>query len=182
MKAHTYTKREIQIIKTKKPLSISCEEYLSIFHKAFCRNQIHILTHLWDIYPDMAKEVSSDEFEETHGDPADRESCCRFPILLPTMRCTQARIMDMVAYLLGKEEAPEEYIKRLHELVPFRLVFNYFLDEYVADFYAEPLWENYFLGLAELRRVLELRSIKSLDELIIRASDYFECLSPYFTV
>lgn len=178
MKAHTYTKRELQIIRTKKPLSISCEEYLSIYHKSFCRNKIEILNHLTDIYPDMLKLVISDEFQEKHGDPADMEGCCRFPVLLPTTRYTQARVMDMVAYLLGKLKAPHGYAKQLCDLVPFRLVFNYFTDEYVADFCAVPLWEDYFLGRAELRRVLERRSIRSLDELVVRAADYYEQLSP----
>jgi|GEM_PF-983504 len=182
MKAHTYTKRELQIIRTKKPLPISCEEYLSIYHKSFCRNKIEILNHLTDIYPDMSELVFSDEFEETHGDPADMEGSCRFPVLLPTTRYTQARVMDMVAYLLGKVEAPNGYAKQLQNFVPFRLVFNYFTDEYVADFCAVPLWENYFLGQAELRRVLELRSIRSLDELVIRASDYFERLLPHHLI
>lgn len=179
MKAHTYTKRELQIIRTKKPLSISCEEYLTIYHKAYCRDRIQTMNHLADIYPDMSELVFSDEFQENHIDPADLESGCRFPILLTTTRYTQARVMDMVAYLLGKVEAPKGYAKLLRELVPFRLVFNYFTDEYVADFRAAPLWENYFLGRAELRRVLELRSIRSLEELVVRACDYFERLSPH---
>ena len=182
MKAHTYTKRELQVIKTATPLSITCEEYLAIYHKAFCRDKIQTLNHLADIYPEMAVLVFSDEFQENHGDPADMEGGCLHPVLLETTRYTQARVMDMVAYLLGKVEAPEEYAGRLRELVPFRLVFNYFTDEYVADFHAAPLWENYFLGRAELRRVLEIRSIKSLDELVVRASDYFERLSPFSPV
>lgn len=136
------------------------------------------MNHLADIYPDMSELVFSDEFQENHGDPADWESVCRFPILLPTTRYTQARIMNMVAYLLGQVEAPKGYTKQLCELVPFRLVFNYFTDEYVADFRAGPLWENYFLGRSELRHVLELRSIGSLEELVIRACDYFERLLP----
>lgn len=179
MKAYTYTKRELQIIRTKKPLPISCEEYLSIYHKSFCRDKIKILDHLADTYPAMTEEVFSSEFEETHGDPADMDGGCRFPILLLTTRCTQGRVMDMTAYLLGRMDAPQGYAKQLRELVPFRLVFNYFTSEYVADFFAVPLWNNYFLGQAELRRVLELRSIRSLEELVERASDYFECLSPY---
>lgn len=179
MKAHTYTKRELQIIRTKKPLAISCEEYLAIYHKAYCRDRIQTMNHLCGIYPEIAQEVISEEFEETHGDPADMEGCYRHPVLLETTRYTQARIMDMVAYLLGNLEAPKGYAKLLHELVPFRLVFNYFTDEYVADFRAAPLWENYFLGRAELRRVLELRSIRSLEELVVRACDYFERLSPH---
>lgn len=182
MKANTYTKRELHIVRSKKPLSITCEEYLAIYHKAFCRDEIQTLNHLADTYPAMVVLVISDEFEETHGDPADMEGCCPHPVLLETTRYTQARVMDMVAYLLGKVEAPEEYARRLRELVPFRLVFNYFTDEYLADFYAAPLWENYFLGRAELRRVLEIRLIKSLDELVVRASDYFERLSPFSTV
>ena len=86
MKAHTYTKRERRVIRTKKPLPISCEEYLAIFHKAFCRDEIEILTHLWDTYPGIAMEVISDEFQETHGDPADMECCCPHPVLLETTR------------------------------------------------------------------------------------------------
>lgn len=179
MKASTYTKRELQVITTGTPLPISCEDYLAIYHKAFCRDEIQTLNHLADVYPDMAVLVFSDEFQETHGDPADMEGCCRHPVLLETTRYTQARVMDMTAYLLGKVYAPKMYSKRLCELVSYRLVFNYFTDEYVEDFLAAPLWEIYFLGQAELRRVLEKRSIRSLEELMVRACDYFERLSPY---
>lgn len=160
-------------------MPITCEEYLSIYHKSYCRNKIEVVNHLADIYPDMTVQVFSSEFEKTHGDPADREGCCPFPILLPTTRYTQGRVMDMVAYLLGQMEAPQEYAKQLCKQVPFRQVFNYFTDEYVADYCAEPLWEDFFLGQPKLHRVLELRSIGSLDELVVRAVDYFERLSPW---
>lgn len=177
MKAYTYTKRELQIIRTKKPLPISGEEYLSIYHKSLFRNKIQILNRLAVTYPDMTEAVFSYEFEKTHSDPADMEDCCRFPVLLPTMRYTKGKVMDMTAYLLGLVDAPQSYEKQLRELVPFQLVFNYLTYEYVADFYAVPLWDNYFLGLTELYRALKQRSIRSLEELVELASSYFERLS-----
>lgn len=176
MKEHTYTKRELQIIRTKKSLPISCEEFLSIYQKAFCRDKIQTLNHMEDLYPDISELVFSDEFQEKHRDPADWESCCLFPVLLPTTRYTQARVMDMVAYLLGEVDAPKGYAEQLRKLVPFQLVFNYVSNKYVKNFYAAPLWDNYFMGRTELRRVLEARSIRSLEELVQRASDYFELL------
>lgn len=179
MKAQTYTKRELHIIRSEKPLSITCEDYLALYHKAFCRDEIQTLNHLANVYPDMAVLVFSDEFQESHGNPADMEDCYQHPVLLDTTRYTQARVLDMVAYLLGRTKAPVKYARQLHELVPFRLVFNYFTDQYVADFLAVPLWEIYFSGRAELRRVLEKRSIKSLEELVVRACDYFEPVSPH---
>ena len=115
-----------------------------------CVIESDILNHLADIYPDMTVQVFSSEFEETHGDPADREGCCPFPVLLTTTRYTQGRIMDMVAYLLGQAEAPQEYAKQLCKLVPFRLVFNYFTDEYVADFCAVPLIDGMYTYTSEI--------------------------------
>lgn len=85
--------------------------------------------------------------------------------------------MNVVAYLLEKTTAPETYICQLIQQVPYRLVFNYFTDEYVKDFYTEKLWENFFFGAGELYRSIQSYSIRSLEELMVRASEYFEHLT-----
>lgn len=178
MKTYTYTKREISIIRRKKPISILDEEFLSIYHKAYCRGRIEVLHHMCDLYPEIAEKVSSNEFQAKIHDPADQEDCYRYPIVINTTRFTQARIMNMVAYLHGQTNAPDAYIEQLLTLVPYREVFNFITEEYVKDFLAAPLWENYFLGVEDLQHAVRQRSIKSLEELVDRASEFFERLIP----
>lgn len=178
MKNYTYTKRELSIIRRKDPLDISNEEFLSICRKAFCRNSISTLKHMHNVYPGIASEVTSEKFIKNTHDPADEEANYQFPILILTTRFTQARIMNIVAYLLGKTVAPKTYITQLSELIPYRLVFNYFTDEYVKDFLTEPLWNDFFLKQEELRRAINMYLISCLQELVIRASEYFEKLVP----
>lgn len=80
----------------------------------------------------------------------------------------------MTAYLLGRRSWTKEYQRSLSRLVPYRLVFHYGLDEYVKDYDADALWENYFKGLGELARMIERRGISDLAELEYRAAEYFE--------
>lgn len=178
MNTYTYTKRELSIIRRKKPLSISNEEFLAIYHKAYYRERIQTLQHMCDLYPEIAEEVSSSAYQAKRHDPADQEHRYRYPIVINTTRFTQARIMNMVAYLHGQMNAPVAYINLLHTQVPYREVFNFITEEYVKDYLTVPLWENYFLGVDNLRHAVQHRSINSLGELVARASEFFERLVP----
>lgn len=174
MGTYTYTKREMQIIKRKQPMDITDEEFLAVYNKAYHRNHIKYIMHLGEVYPDIEEWVFSYEFEEQHNDPADRENIYMFPILCQSGRNTEGRIRNMTAYLLGKLDWTSEFRKRLYALVPYRLDYNYWLEEYVKNYEAVPLWEDYFKGHEELSHMIELHSISSLDELEYRASEYFE--------
>lgn len=174
MKKCSYTEREAKILKSEKPIPITDEEFLAIYHKAFQRDHLHYIKHLGNIYPDIEDRVFSDEFAEKHNDPADRECNYRFPILCPSDRYTVGRIRNMTAYLLGTVDWTLTYRKRLLSLVPSRLVFNYWLDEYVEDYDAVSLWEVYFKGTKKLAQMIEHRGITSLGELEYRTMEYFE--------
>lgn len=72
MKRFIYTKREVQIIRTKKTIAITDEEFLALFHKAFLRHKIEHINHLGNVYPEIELRVFSDDFIATHNNPADR--------------------------------------------------------------------------------------------------------------
>lgn len=179
MKRFIYTKREVQIIRTKKPIAITDEEFLALFHKAFLRHKIEHINHLGNVYPEIERRVFSDDFIATHNNPADREDSYLYPILCPGNRNTETRIKDMVYYLTGRTEWKQSFLRQLHT-VPYRLVFNYWLDEYVRDYMTVQLWENFFKGQDELSKIIEKRRISNFEELTYRTIDYFENLIPAF--
>lgn len=169
-----YTKREVQIIETKRPIEILDEEFLALYRKAYLRDKIEHIKHLGEVYPEIETRVFSDDFIASHNDPADREEIYPHPILCPANRNTEARIKDMVCYLTGRTEWTKSLLCQLRSDVPYRLVFNYWLDEYVKDYVTEQLWEQFFLGQKELERIIKLREISSFDELTYRAMFYFD--------
>lgn len=174
MKRCIYTKREVQIIQTKRPLAITDQEFLALYHKAFLRDKISHINHLGDVYPEIESRVFSDDFIAAHNNPADREDYYPHPILCPANRNTEARIKDMVCYLTGRTDWPKSYRCQLRTVVPYRLVFNYWLDKFVRDYAADPLWESFFLGQEELSRIITLRKISGFDELTYRTMVYFD--------
>ena len=174
MKKCSYTQREAEILKSGKPMNIADEEFLSIFHKAFHRNQIQYINHMGKVYPEIENRVFSDEFIDKHNKPADRECDYLFPVLCPSDRYTVGKIRNMTAYLLGTLDWTLEFRRRLLSLVPYRLVFNYWLDEYVNDYDAVSLWEVYFMGSEKLSQIIIRRGISGLAELEYRAAEYFE--------
>ena len=88
---------------------------------------------------------------------------------------TERRILDMVAYLFCRENAPKEFRVQLHRAaLPAKEVFNHYLDRYQKDYDRDELWENFFLRLPELRQIIRRRRIGSLMELEYRAAKYFE--------
>ena len=174
MKRYRYTEREAQIIQSQQPMPISNEDFLSLYHKAFMRDDIKHINHLGKVYPEIESRVFSDEFMNRHCDPADREYLYPHPILCPTNRYTIGRIKDIVCYLTGGSDWSNSFRKQLCATVPYRLVFNYWLDEYVKDYDVNALWEAFCLGQEELSSVLELRRISSLDVLAYRAREYYD--------
>lgn len=173
-----YTKREMQIIQTKRAIAITDEEFLALHHKAFQRDKVEDIIHLGNLYPEIESRVCSDEFIAAHNNPADRENSYPHPILCPANRNTEARIKDMVCYLTGRTEWTKSLRHQLCTIVPYRLVFNYWLDEYVKDYMTAQLWENFFLGQKELSEIIEKRRISCFEEFTYRAVNYFENLPP----
>ena len=94
--------------------------------------------------------------------------------LIDSRRMTQNRVLDMVAYLFGKHEAPDKYKQILMDKIAYQDIFNYQLERYQQDYDKTALWDCFFMGLPELRYIIEQRRIQNLDELIYRASSYFE--------
>ena len=175
MKFLRFSEREREILIQKGKTSVSDEEFLALYQKIYSygKDQIELLWRLGDAYPEILERVADKSFAMRHHNPADWEEGYRFPITLPTDRYTEARILDMVAYLLNRWRAPEAY-RSLLDSLPSRQVFNYVLMEYVNAFEPEPLWENFFLKELELTRIIKARSINSLEELAFRAAEYFE--------
>ena len=178
MKRYTYTEREVQIITSKRPLEISNEEFLALYSKAYRRDKIEDITHIGNVYPEIEDRVFSSEFMKKHDHPADYEDRYLRPIFCPADRNTEGRIRDMVCYLTSSLDWSKAMQQRLRTTVPYRLVFNYWLDEYVRDYEPAALWESFFTGQKELARILALRGIPSLDMLVYRTVDYFERYAP----
>lgn len=173
MNGHIYTKREMRIIGAADCPHITDEEFLSLFNKAVRLEDAEVISRLYDQYQDVARRVFSPEFEDRHRDIADMEYLCCFPILIMTKRNTSRRIMNIVAYLIGKTDVPEGYMERLQK-IPYRLAYNYLTAEYVEDYLEKPLWDQFFIGDERLRHLIETRSIKDLEELFERSAAYFE--------
>lgn len=174
MNQYIYTKREVQILKALSPLAITDEEFLALCHKAYRHDRMKHFRYLVDTYPDISDRVFSIDFMDQHKNTADREANYLYPILCPSNRHTEGRIKNMVCYLTGGLEWSESMQQTLYESVPYRLVFNYVIDEYVKDFDADALWDVFFLGQTQLSHMLHLRSIFSLDVLVYRAAEYFD--------
>ncbi|MDL2301020.1 hypothetical protein LJC58_01550 [Lachnospiraceae bacterium OttesenSCG-928-D06] len=133
-----------------------------------------MLNYLYDRYPEVAKQAADASIIEERSDPADKEGFCRFPILIDTRRMTEARIANMISFLIGKLEAPKHYMDLLQAKVLYQEVFNYMTNRYQRAYEPDSLWNTFFLGQEDLRSVIERRRINSLDELVYRASEYFE--------
>lgn len=174
-KMPSYTKREKRIIQAEHTLAISQSEFHILISKALVRGESQTACDLLHKYPNIASDIFG---ETTINDPADREEFYPYPILIPTTRYTYKRIMNMVAYLLGKFDAPQQYGIQLSKLIPYRLVFNTYTESFVKDFDADLLWKKFFLELPTLNNIIHLRAIQSLEELADRAADYF---NPYGT-
>lgn len=174
MRRYAYTEREVLILTSKEPLEISDEEFLALYHKAHHRNSINFLKHLNHVYPEISDRVFSYDFIKNHLFTVDLEENYIYPILCPVNRTTEGRICNMVSYLTGKMRWPQSMRNRLYTTVPYRQVYNYYLDRYVKDFETEPLWEVFFLGQPELAQVIEKRRISSYEELVYRTMNYFD--------
>lgn len=160
--------------KYEKATDIRVEDFLLYYTKAYKRANIQALTQLHKQFPEAAALAFDEDYLDSLSDPADYEYQYRHPILIDSKRMTQNRVLDMVAYLLGKHEAPDKYKQILKDRISFYDVFNYQLERYQRDYDKTDLWACFFMGLPEIRYIIEQRHIQSLDELIYRASSYFE--------
>lgn len=154
--------------------NIRVEDFLLYYTKAYKRTNIKALTQLHEQFPEAAELAFDEDYLDSLSDPADYEYQYRHPILIDSKRMTQNRVLDMVAYLFGKHEAPDKYKQILSDRIAYHEVFNYQLERYQRDYDKTALWDCFFMGLPELRYIIEQRRIQSLDELIYRASSYFE--------
>lgn len=149
------------------------EDFMLYQRIAYQRGNINAMNQLTLLYPDLAEkqndaalmgDVRTDDWGETWIHPSTSGSS----------RMTSRHVLDMVAYLLGRENAPRTYRQRLKEAgLLHRTIFNYALDRYQQDYDREALWRDYFLAQPELRQILEHRRIGSLGELEYRTSEYF---------
>lgn len=154
--------------------TIKIEDFLLYYTKAYRRDNIKALAQLHEQFPEVAELAFDEDYLESLSDPADYEYQYRHPILIESKRMTQSRVLDMVAYLVGRHEAPDKYKHILTDRIVSRDVFNYQLERYQRDYDKIILWNCFFMGLPELHYIIEQRRIHSLDELIYRASSYFE--------
>ncbi len=154
--------------------NVRVEDFLIYYTKAYKRTNIKALTQLHEQFPEVAELAFDEDYLDSLSDPADYEYRYRHPIRIDSKRMTQNRVLDMVAYLLGKHEAPDKYKQILADRIAYRDVFNYQLERYQRDYDKTALWDCFFMGLPELRYIIGQRRIQNLDELIYRASSYFE--------
>ena len=152
---------------------ITEEEFLFLYNKAAGRGDSEVISLLYDRYPEITARVFCPEFEDRHRNLADMEYLCPYPVVIVSGRYTPGRVGNMVTYLTGTAEMPKAYRERLRS-IPYRRVYNYVTAEYVEAYLAEPLWERFFVGDEGLKRVLECRSIKTMEELEYRSAAYFE--------
>lgn len=152
---------------------ITEEEFLFLYNKAAGRGDSEVISLLYDRYPEITARVFCPEFEDRHRHLADMEYLCPYPVVIVSGRYTPGRVGNMVTYLTGTAEMPKAYRERLRS-IPYRRVYNYVTAEYVEAYLAEPLWERFFMGDEGLKRVLECRSIKTMEELEHRSAAYFE--------
>lgn len=173
MKKYAYTERELSIIKTKSGQSITLEEYLSIFHKAYILNHLDIISYLCDTYPELTSQVS-DDFIPKYCGPNDYIEYNRFPILSFSAPITEKFVLNLVTYITGQVSPSNSYKKLLKENVSYQSIFDYTLEEYIRAYNRDSLWHNYFLKQPELCNIIKARQINDLDTLIYRARNYIE--------
>lgn len=154
--------------------NIRVEDFLLYYTKAYKRTDIKALSQLHEQFPEVAELAFDEDYLDSLSDPADYEYQYRHPILIDSKRMTQNRVLDMVAYLLNKHEAPDKYKQILSDRIAYQEVFNYQLERYQRDYDKTDLWDCFFMELPELRYIIGQRYIENLDELIYRASSYFE--------
>lgn len=154
--------------------NIRVEDFLLYYTKAYKRTDIKALSQLHEQFPEVAELAFDEDYLDSLSNPADYEYQYRHPILIDSKCMTQNRVLDMVAYLLGKHEAPDKYKQILSDRIAYQEAFNYQLERYQRDYDKTDLWDCFFMELPELRYIIGQRHIENLDELIYRASSYFE--------
>lgn len=173
-KKNTYTRRELKILKAKEPIDINDKEYLILFAKATRVGDVKAVEVLLDVYVEMFETTHDEKYINIYTDPVEKEDRYDYPILLETNKYTEKRIKNIITYLTGHIDIECHYIRLLHSSVKYKEVCNYFTGEYYRDYDKKSLWEDYFLKISELEKIIKLRSIESFDELIKKTISYFE--------
>jgi hypothetical protein len=160
----------------KKCSEISIADFLFFYKKAFDRDNIGALKQLCDRYPETAKLAFDENIIDSLSPHSDSEHFYNYPIASSDDRMTEKHVLNIVAYLLGLLEVPKQYKDFLKTGVSYHQVFNYFTSRYQKDYDKDSLWDDFFMKLPELRRIIEHRHICNIDELIYHAYEYFEKL------
>lgn len=153
---------------------ISLEDFLYYYHIAYERNNIRAMNQLSNTYSDLSDLAFRDKISHSDADAED-DFYSLHPVVCGSNRMTERHVLDLVAYLQCREEAPREYKDKLRTAhLSYRRVFNYGIDRYQKDYDRGDLWENFFLQQSGLRQVIKHRRISSMEELEYRAAEYFE--------
>ena len=100
------------------------------------------------MYPDLSVQAFQNAANPDKGTQADYNSDCLHPVATGNSRMTERRILDMVAYLFCRENAPKEFRVQLHRAaLPAKEVFNHYLDRYQKDYDRDELVGKFFLAL-----------------------------------
>ena len=111
---------------------IQVEDFLLYRAKAYKRTDIKALMQLYEQFPETAELALDDDYLDGLSAPTDFEYQYRHPILINSNRMTQNRVLDMVAFLFSKHEAPDKY-KQIHmDRIASCDVFNYQLEYHAS--------------------------------------------------
>ena len=126
---------------------ISLEEFIYYYRLAFMRENVKALEQLDSIYPDLCTLAFQTTMETRDSLQSDWDtSYCLHPVVTGNHRMTERKVLDMVAYLLCKAQAPTKYKRQLHKTsLPAREVFNPCLDRFQYDYDRDELWERFFM-------------------------------------
>ena len=153
---------------------ISVEHFLLYYNMAYQRDNIAALNQLCNRYP-IAAELAFDNKRMNSRHTSDDYADCCFPVLTDTMRLTERYVLNVVSYLLGTLHLPKTYRLYLQRNISYQEIFNYAIDRFQRDYDPEALWNDFFMVLPDLRKIIELRRIRDFYELTYRASEYFSC-------
>lgn len=139
------------------------EDFLFYIKKAYEKGNIKAMNQMFHRFPSIAEKASNKYLlKEDFLEYAESE----IPV--------EKTVLRMVSYLLGKQHVPVEYCKLLRETIQYQETFNEKTFRYQKVYIKEDLWNHYFLFCKELKRVISIRKINSIEELLYRTGEYYE--------
>lgn len=153
--------------------SISLEDFLLYYYKAFRRDNIKAMFWLHATYPDVAEMAFDPAYIEKKSHCLGRDIYEIHPITVDSPYLTERRVLDMIAYLFAETRAPAQYQTFLRENISTRRIFSYTTARYQEDYDRYELWDKLFQGQPKLKAILDKRKIYRLDELEYHAREYF---------